>query len=292
MTSFSNEKQLRFTVTLAIAKFADGSNQTTIMGLRSVVEVDKGGGQMMCQARIKIYGMDPSVMKAMTTLAWRDLSFTKNTVKIEAVDGDVATTVYEGQIINAWPDFQSAPDVCFAMWTQTGYFDQVKTVTPASFPGPTSVASIYAGIAAKMGVTIENNGVTGQLQSPYFPGSLIDQLRAVSEATRTEYFLDSGVLAVCPNGIARKRPQDLIPLISKATGMKGYPSFDKIGVAFVTLFNPAILFGGQIVMQSEDVSPANGTWQVCSVNHHLESQKPDGAWFSMVRCTGTGLVPK
>ena len=81
----------------------------------------------------------------------------------------------------------------------------------------------------------------------------------------------------------------IIPLISSASGLVGYPTFDGVGVNFQTLFNPAITFGGSVKLVT-DVQQAAGEWVVTSVGHRLESEKPGGAWFSNVRGNANGLA--
>lgn len=61
--------------------------------------------------------------------------------------------------------------------------------------------------------------------------------------------------------------------------MVGYPTFDGYGVNARLLFNPAVQFGGRVKVES-DVLRACGEWVVACIDHHLESEKPGGAWFS------------
>lgn len=287
--SFQNIKRLRFTITLALGTFADGTNQVILEGFRSIVDVQKGGGQMMSSCTLRIFGLSQSLMAQLTTLAFLALSYTKNVIKIEAVDGDKVDLVYIGAIINAWGDYSTMPDVSLYIETQTGFFDQVKISEPLAFKGVANVADLMQTLANKIGVAFENNNVVSKIQNPNYNGTIIDQLRNLAQDTQTEFYLDDTVLAICPKGIARTKTK-IIPIISSETGLIGYPSFDKVGVTFRVLFNAAIRFGGQIEMRSE-IPQANGTWQVVSINHNLESEKPDGQWFSTIRCTSTGLTP-
>lgn len=287
--SFQNIKRLRFTITLALGTFADGTNQVILEGFRSIVDVQKGGGQMMSSCNLRIFGLSQSLMAQLTTLAFLALSYTKNVIKIEAVDGDKVDLVYIGAIINAWGDYSTMPDVSLYIETQTGFFDQVKISEPLAFKGVANVADLMQTLANKIGVAFENNNVVSKIQNPNYNGTIIDQLRNLAQDTQTEFYLDDTVLAICPKGIARTKTK-IIPIISSETGLIGYPSFDKVGVTFRVLFNAAIRFGGQIEMRSE-IPQANGTWQVVSINHNLESEKPDGQWFSTIRCTSTGLTP-
>lgn len=287
--SFQNTKKLRFTITLAIGTFEDGKNQVVLEGFRSIIEVQKGGGQMMSSCTFRIFGLSQALMSQLTTLAFLAQSYTKNVVKIEAVDGDNVDLVYIGAIINAWGDYSTMPDVSLYVETQTGFFDQLNISEPLNVKGYANVADLMQILANKMGVRFENNNVIRKIKDPYYKGTIIDQLRSLAQDTQTDFYLDDEVLAICPKNIARTKVK-VIPVISSKTGLIGYPSFDKIGVTFRVLFNAAIRFGAQIEMQSE-IKQANGVWHVISINHNLESEKPDGQWFSTVRCSSTGLPP-
>lgn len=288
--SFQNKKQLRFEVTLGVGTFSGTDNVVTLDGFRAIVDVQKAGGQMMSTATVRIYGLDQSLMNTLTTLAFKAMSYIKNTIQIFTIDGDESTLIFKGQIINAWGDYTGAPDVCLYIETQAGYLQQVQVSAPLVYNGTANVADLMRQIAAGLEVAFENNNVTAKITNPNYPGSLVDQLRNLAADTNTDFYLDDTILAICPRGLTRTSRTTVVPRISSDSGLIGYPTFDKVGITFNTLFNPNILFGYQIVMDS-DVPQANGVWQVCSMVHKLESEKPGGAWFTTVRCTGNGLVP-
>ena len=288
-TSFQNKKQLRFVVTLAEGVFSDKNNQVVLDGFRAIVEVQKAGGQMMSTSTVRIYGLAQELMNQLTTLAFKAMSYIKNTIDVIALDGEQQTLIFRGQIINAWGDYSGMPDVCLYIETQTGYFQQVELGDPLVYKGTANVSGLMLALAKKLGVPLENNNVTAKIANPNYSGSTVDQIRNLAADTKTDFYLDDTVLAICPKGLTRKRTAR-VPLITSQSGLIGYPTFDKVGITFNTLFNPSILFGSQIIMES-DIPQANGLWQVCSMVHKLESEKPGGAWFTTVRCTGNGLVP-
>jgi hypothetical protein len=49
------------------------------------------------------------------------------------------------------------------------------------------------------------------------------------------------------------------------------------GLTLSTIFNPAIIPGGKIQVQSS-IPAACGTWVVYAMSHTLESKTPDGQW--------------
>ncbi len=287
MPSFENKKALRFVVTLGTGKFGSSNNDTiTLQGFRATADIDKAGGMMMGTLRAKIYGVKQADMNSVTTLQWKPGSRIANTVEVFAIDGAAETLVFAGNIVNAWGDYQNMPDVFLHIQAQSAFFNTLKAVPPRSFKGRVDVATVMGQIARDLGYTFENNGVTTQLVDVYLPNTGMEQAKDLARAAGCDLYLDDKILAITPPNVPRKV---IIPLISSASGLVGYPTFDGVGVNFQTLFNPAITFGGSVKLVT-DVQQAAGEWVVTSVGHRLESEKPGGAWFSNVRGNANGLA--
>jgi hypothetical protein len=287
MPSFSNKKQLRFVITLGTGKFGSSNNdQITLQGFRAIADIDKAGGMMMGTLRAKIFGVKQVDMNSVTTLQWKPGTLIPNTVEVFAIDGAAETLVFAGNIVNAWADYQSMPDVYLHIQAQSAFFNALKAIPPRSFKGGVDVASVMAQIARDLGYTFENNGVTTQLIDVYLPNTGMEQAKDLARAAGCDLYLDDKILAITPPNVPRKV---IIPLISPASGLVGYPTFDGVGVNFQTLFNPAVTFGGSVKLET-DVQQAAGEWVVTSVGHRLESEKPGGAWFSTIRGNQNGLA--
>lgn len=287
MPSFDSKKQLRFVVTLGTGKFGSSNNdQITMQGFRAIADIDKAGGMMMGTLRAKIFGVKQADMNSVTTLQWKAGLLIPNTVEVFAIDGAAETLVFAGNIVNAWADYQSMPDVYLHIQAQSAFFNALKAIPPRSFKGRVDVASVMAQIARDLGYIFENNGVTTQLTDIYLPNTGMEQAKDLARAAGCDLYLDDKILAITPPNVPRKV---IIPLISPASGLVGYPTFDGVGVNFQTLFNPAVTFGGSIKLET-DVQQAAGEWVVTSVGHRLESEKPGGAWFSTIRGNQNGLA--
>lgn len=287
MTSFTIKKQLRFVITLATGRFGNTENDTvTLEGFRATADIEKAGGMMMGTLRARVYGVSQDVMNTATTLQWKPGSLIPNTVQVFAIVGDKETLVFSGNIVNAWGDYLNMPDVFLHIQAQSAFFSQLIAVAPRSFRGGVDVATVMAQIAADMGLTFENNGVNVQLADLYLANTNTEQARELARIAGIDLYIDDTVLAITPRNAPRS---GLVPVISRETGLVGYPTFDGIGVNFQTLFNPAVTFGGLILVET-DIVRAAGQWIVTSVTHRLESEKPDGAWFSQVRGNSNGLA--
>jgi len=287
MPSFDSKKQLRFVITLGTGKFGSSNNdQITLQGFRAIADIDKAGGMMMGTLRAKIFGVKQVDMNSVTTLQWKPGTLIPNTVEVFAIDGAAETLVFAGNIVNAWADYQSMPDVYLHIQAQSAFFNALKAIPPRSFKGRVDVASVMAQIARDLGYTFENNGVTTQLTDVYLPNTGMEQAKDLARAAGCDLYLDDKILAITPPNVPRKV---IIPLISPASGLVGYPTFDGVGVNFQILFNPAVTFGGSVKLET-DVQQAAGEWVVTSVGHRLESEKLGGAWFSTIRGNQNGLA--
>lgn len=287
MLSFENKKELRIIITLGTGKFgSSNSNRITLEGFRASVDIDKGGGQMMGTLRASIYGVSQANMNAITTLQWGPRLLIPNTIEVYAIDGAQETLVFQGNIVNAWGNYGSMPDVFLGVQAQSAYFNQLNAAAPYSFKGTIDAATLMGQIAAKMGYVFENNGVTCPLSNPYLPNTLLEQAKALAAMANCDLYIDDNVLAITPSSQPRK---GLVPEISPQTGLMGYPTFDGVGVNFETNFNPSVTFGGAIQLVSS-IARAEGNWVVASISHKLESEKPGGAWSSRVRANQSGLA--
>ena len=167
----------------------------------------------------------------------------------------------------------------------------VQSITPTSFAGGASVATILKAIAAKGGLQLQNNGVTAVLQNQYVAGSLHDQILQVCQASRTVHLIMGDTLSIWPQG---QGSTSYIPLISADTGLIGYPAYNAAGVAFTSIFDGRLSFHQTIQIASKYLpaawtnelgalqpnAPSNGQWVIYKVQHELQSQMPDGPWFT------------
>lgn len=282
MSSFSNKKNLRFVITLGTGKFgASDANVVTMEGRRASVDIDKAGGMAMGTMTAKIFGVSQSDMNSVVTLTWKPTSLIKNTVQVFAIDGKQETLIFAGNIINAWGNYTAMPDVFLHIKAVNSYFAGLSPVRPLSLNGSVEAATVMQRIADGMGLKFENNNVTTRLFNPYLASTLKEQAIEVARAANFDLYIDDTVLAITNRYAPR---EGLIPTISKDTGMAGYPTFDGVGVNVTSIFNPAIIFGGSVNVET-DLPHARGQWVVTSMAYQLSSETPNGPWFVNFRGT-------
>ena len=255
-------------------------NTVEVSGLRISAAVVKQGPPGAGTAEIRIYGLTQDLMNQLSTLG-KPLPMARlNTVILKAGDAtNGLSAVYQGNLNNAWQNLDNLPEPFFEVIAAVGTFDALKPVPPLSFPGQADTATVMAGIATTMGRAFENNGVQVPLaKGVYLPGTALEQAQSLARMANIELFDDGMTLAIWPKSGSRG---GTIPLISPQSGLVGYPRYTDQGMQFSCIFNPSILFGGQIQMQSS-ITPANGTWYVNGLTYDLACYTPGGPWFCVV----------
>ncbi|MBF5091275.1 hypothetical protein F1640_14900 [Novosphingobium sp. NBM11] len=261
-----------------------GQNTVLLEGLRCSANLVRGGN-LLWVADVQIWGMSLDLMNKLTvTQKSYFQEYRRNDLFIFA--GDSANTpsmCFGGTVREAWADGRNQPDVVFHVSADTGQFPLSKPIAPTSYSGSVDAAMVLAGLAQQIGYSFENSGVTGQLENPYKPGSVRSQIESVCADVHAQFDIDdrTKVLAVWPNNKARN---GAVVLVSPDTGLVGYPAFTQGGVQFTTIYNPSLDFGRKVRIESA-FTAANGEWRISAMSHRLESQIPNGQWFTDVECS-------
>lgn len=281
MTQFT-KKLLRFTFDLAGDKTFDnsGANRLTIEGLRASASISQSGGVNLGNAELAIYGMTLSQMNRLTTLGQKVFFVRRNEVTVEAGDEKGMSVIYTGVISDAFAEF-SFPNSVFRIVSTPGLDLAVQPIPPTTIKGSGDVATILSGLCqqARPPLHFSNNGVSQQLSNPYFPGTVLDQIHQVAEHAGIHHTIDTPTrtLVIWPKGSARG---DLVPLISKDTGMIGAPAFSSVGVYVTSVFNPSLLFGQKVMVKSILLPAASKEWNISALTHSLDTATPGGQWHT------------
>ena len=231
--------------------------------------------------------MNESDMNTVASIA--NISYAMNLNSISILAGDAQngmSLIFQGILQTAVIDFSASPQVGFNMTAYAGYGAAMTPIPPASFSGAANVVNIMQSLATTGGLAFENNGVTGVLSNPYFPGTLLDQIKACARHANINFVIDptkgtNGTLAIWPKfGFRNNSP---VPTISPRTGMVGYPIYSAAGIDIQAIFNPTFTFGGRVNVQSS-LAPASREWTIYSLYHSIESLTPDGDWFTSAQC--------
>lgn len=255
-------------------QFQGGGNTVTLSGLRTSCRISKAGGPSDSTMDLTIYGMTESKMNQLSTLGMQINLVPKNAIVVQAGDEDGLSTVFQGYILSAYADFNSSPQVAFRISAHTGIVDATTPTPVSSIQGSGDVALMLKELAGKMNMQLENNGVTAKLSNPYYTGSPMVQAKAIARDANINMIPDAGKLAIWPKNGSRNGS---VPLISPQTGMIGYPTYTAYGIALRTIFNPSIIFGQKIKVESR-LQPACGEWSIYQMDYDLEALVPRGKW--------------
>jgi hypothetical protein len=270
------EREIALTIQLGKGSFGDaGADTVTFRDHRIFVEIELAT-QAPPIALIRIFGLSLDRVNQLSKagLNWMG---SNNTVLVEAGDkGGQLKAIFEGQIFIAAPDFNSMPDTSLVITASASRTAQMKPVPPNSFKGGVSAETVLSKIVQAAGFKLENNGVSAQLDSPYFPGSAWTQLDQAARAANCFCHLDSVTKTVAIWPKTGSRAGDSI-LVAPETGAIGYPAFSQTAIKVRTLFDPRIEVGKKIEVRSQ-LTAASGKWSVTLAGHTLESQTPGGPW--------------
>jgi hypothetical protein len=278
------KKIIQVTFTLHSKTFAGsgGSNTLTISGLKTSFVMTQAGGIARDAVSLVIYGLTPSQLNDLATYGMPPDSQFNNKISVSAGDSSGLSLVYAGDIIDAYADYDGAPETSFAVTALVGAYLGVAPTPAVSYSGTVDAATIMGNIATLMNLTLENSGVNVKISNPYLSGSLFDQAKQVAKAGDFFATLDTvrHVLAIWPKKGARDGALTLIAPPPQG-GLVGYPKFTMGGVIFRTVFNPNIVFGREIQLQSS-LQHACGKWVPMTVRTELATETPGGPWFQDV----------
>jgi hypothetical protein len=278
------KKRLRVTLILAGANavFPGTNSNTLVLTDMRVAATVQGVARLSTQADIQIYGMKREDMDALT-VAWANPPIVRDhLVILEADSGDGYSQVFKGTILEAQPDYEGAPDVLFRVQAITGYFQKINPAPPTTYTGSVAIDVIVADLAAKMGFSfIVGGDVWAVLSSPYLSGTYYDQLQQACNAAGADFYIQGDTILLTRQNEPRNQQPTVI--LNAQSGLIGYPSYERAGLAVRCLYNQAITCGSPIQIESI-VPSATGKWYPYSMEHRLEAELPGGDWFSNLYC--------
>lgn len=287
--------------------FADSGRDTvTLKGMRMSAQVQNAGGAAGNEASVSIWGLSPSLINQLSTLGMIIQGLTGNTATITAGDegATALATVFVGTITDAYADFSGAPNVPFHIKCRAGASQQAVPFPVSSYTGQADVATVLSTIANQLRWGFENHGVSVQLANPYFSGSAMEQIEKIVAHARIRHTIAPGSTVGKPNTLViwprygNVPSPGGIPLISKATGMKLYPTYIPGLIKIETLFDPRITFGAQVKVESElfttstlqRLRNAQSVWNVSRLDLTLDAELPGGQWLSVIQAYNPGVA--
>ena len=277
-------KTVRITIQLRKGEFDGGGNTVIIEGLPVSVTVTKQGGEAKNKASVTVDNLKLETATQLTTLAFKRLETYNNVIQIDAgSQGAELSTIFIGEITSAVP-VMSDSKLSLKIEALAGYYPALIPSTPTSVQENTTVEKLMKQFADEAGYSFENKGITASIANSVFVGSPVEKAKTLARQADVDLLIDDNKFTIQPFE-APKEGQ--IPLLSKGTGLIGYPSFSNEGINCKSVFNDKLKVGSYFKLES--ILPhASGEWQITKVEHRLEAYTPNsGTWESEV----TGVLP-
>ena len=279
---FTN-KTIQVVMAMAEDVFSNGSNQVTVEGLPTSVEIQKQGGDERPSADVTISNLNLDVVRKLTTLSFRPLQRYKNQITINAGEvGKQLHTVFIGDFEQAYGDLQNAPSMELKIKAISAQHGALIASPATSVDGVQQVSYLMDQWAQEAGCTLENNSVNASVRNSVYKGSPVDKAKALAREVGIDLVIDDKKFIITPAG---KAVSGNAVLVDAKHGLLGYPAFSNDGIEFRTIFNHAYKIGGLVKVES--VLPrASGVWRITKINTKLEAYIPNGGtWESEVSAT-------
>ena len=277
-------KTVRITIQLRKGEFDGGGNTVIIEGLPVSVTVTKQGGEAKNKASVTVDNLKLETATQLTTLAFKRLETYNNVIQIDAgSQGAELSTIFIGEITSAVP-VMGDNKLSLKIEALAGYYPALIPSTPTSVQENTTVEKLMKQFADEAGYSFENKGITASIANSVFVGSPIAKAKTLARQADVDLLIDDNKFTIQPFEAPK---EEQIPLLSKGTGLIGYPSFSNEGINCKSVFNDKLKVGSYFKLES--VLPhASGEWQITKVEHRLEAYTPNsGTWESDV----TGVLP-
>ncbi len=273
-------KTIQLAVTLGKGDFSEGGNSKIIEGLACEATVHKPGLPDRHNASVKVWGLTYEDMAELTMLSFRPLESQHNLLEIRAGEKDkTLSLVFQGEIVRAAADFNTAPDVCMEFEAESGGYPQQLARPITTVTGEAGAERLFAQFAQEAGYAYRNEGVSGSVRNAWFPGPPVDKMFKLARDLDCELIIDDNTVVTMPAGQARAGNA---VLLNKDAGLIGYPTFGQDGISCRCLYNPDLAYGG--LARIESIVPrATGTWRITKLSHHLSAYTTgSGAWESRI----------
>lgn len=268
------------------ASGANGSTTYVWTGNRTMIRISMGGNQFNT-AEVQVFGISPVTMNALSRLWLTPLNVRpQDTVLIEVLDGGQYVPLFFGSITWCAPRGNSMPQVGLVITANASMALAQTAVPPYSAAGTLALNDVLTNIlaASKFTLTASSALPAYTITNPRASGSVQDQIVSILRGfpdVAYDFYLQQ--LRVRPVGVPLNA--DTI-LIGPTTGMMGSPEYSTSGVMVDTLFNPRIILGSAITLDTVFAYATQATWTVAACEHDLEANVPNGRWTSRVVAQG------
>lgn len=275
-----SKKRIKVEMQMINGEFSPNVSKLTFENMPIEVSINvvtlPGGGN----AKIKIYGVSKTHMHMMTTIKWKEPFITQKAVLVYADDGDGYKLIFEGNVTDALPRYESAPEVYIEISAMKGAYHNVREVPPFSRKGEVPTYQVFRDIAADYEVGFINHGVVTSCKDPYFDqAGLANRLTAASKAYDVYVVYENNIVEIYPRYLGVSKLWDFTK-----NSYIGYPSITGTGIKINLDTIYAVGLRDYFKITDSEVIAANDNWKIIKYNYNL-STKIGGKWFMSIEGT-------
>lgn len=235
-------------------------------------------------ADIQVYGLSQDFMRQLLCFngyAWDKGATVDNRIELRYID-ETNVTVFEGGIIDAIVDYNTAPEVPLCIHASATSISQLKTPPALSFKGSVAVETIIRTIVSKYipGQTVDNHGVTAVLKDESVNGSALDMITQVCEHANIRFWQQNNTVIIAPKNGGRIDPDPIE--LSMENGLVGWPVMTNKGVMAQAIFSPEYVAMRTVRLACPALFDGKRSFFIEGVTHEVDSEIPDGKWFSQL----------
>lgn len=185
---------------------------------------------------------------------------------------DNLSTIFIGDIYEA-NSTREGTDIITSINARDGNYDVNQTVVSTTLAAGSTLKEVLEFLTAqfpnlKFGkITQSNPNLEAQLERPVvLEGNVYGLLKQYASAAGASPFIDLEVINIL--GVDEVLVNDSITVINATTGLINTPRRDQAFLTVTTLFEPKIVIGQIIALESEILPQYNGLYKVVGVQHH------------------------
>lgn len=275
------KRTISYEITLTNDSFSNtdsSKNTLKISDVRSYVSMEINGGMTGITIDAQIYGLSIEHMAKISGSGFKYTASQGAKIRIE-VDGIV---FFQGQVIWARPDYNQAPDIPLMISAMSNPDNMWKPITDTSIAGSATLKNIIGTLGGKVGVSVGDCDVNQTFTNVFLRGGFMSQYSQLQQMLDPlNIFLDYNsqhISAYNQNASGSSSNSDI--LLSKDTGMIGYPTFTEYGIIVNAIYQEGFKINRFVKVESE-IPNVSGEYKIVQGSRHsLSSWVENGPWTS------------
>lgn len=270
--------KIEFTLTDQVFDGLQGptnDNVLTIDNARAIVEYNGYGGAALTTLTCRVYGLNLSNMAKLSYAGNLRGPTKNNRIKVWAQD----ELIFSGTITFATTDFNEAPDAPLVIEAHAVAAERSLPSSPLSIEGDVDVIEAIRSIADPLGIMVSVlEDINFPISNVHVTGDPVSQIIQLAKYANLNIDCSTEVIRIWSiNGSW----DDVVPYVSKDSGLIGYPVWTRDGLYLTTLFSSNLIAPRKMQLET-DLPGASGMYTINTVKHVISSWVDGGPWFSFV----------